>query len=205
MEEKKCKVIFGRIGRTPELRRAEGGGIRCHFALRVDSGEGEAPKWWWVVLSGERAQMAAGCLRKGSRIFVKGKTTTKTLTTGGGQKELRRGSGPPGGPNGHLRRETMEKKRQDRGDKAIVQCYGGCSLAEETPGVNPTEPSVRPMGAPPSIHDKRIWFIEDVMEFTGFSKSTVYKMTSRKELPHRKRGKKLFFLPSEVWNWLEEG
>ena len=55
-----------------------------------------------------------------------------------------------------------------------------------------------------TLFNKRIWTIEDVVEFTGFSKSTVYKMTSRREIPHRKRGKKLFFLPDEIWNWIEE-
>ena len=54
------------------------------------------------------------------------------------------------------------------------------------------------------LFNKRIWTIDDVIIFTGFSKSTVYKMTSRREIPHRKRGKKLFFLPGEVWNWIEE-
>ena len=71
-------------------------------------------------------------------------------------------------------------------------CYHEPNIAEEPP-----EPSAK-------LFNKRIWTIEDVVAFTGFSKSTVYKMTSRREIPHRKRGKKLFFLPGEVWNWIEE-
>ena len=71
-------------------------------------------------------------------------------------------------------------------------CYHKPNIAEE------------PYGPSTTLFNKRIWTIEDVVAFTGFSKSTVYKMTSRREIPHRKRGKKLFFLPGEVWNWIEE-
>lgn len=50
----------------------------------------------------------------------------------------------------------------------------------------------------------RIWNIDDVVKFTGFAKGTIYNMTSRREIPHRKRGKKLFFIPDEILNWIEE-
>jgi predicted DNA-binding transcriptional regulator AlpA len=50
----------------------------------------------------------------------------------------------------------------------------------------------------------RIWTIQDVALFTGFAVGTIYNKTSRREIPHRKRGKKLFFIPDEILNWIDE-
>ena len=60
----------------------------------------------------------------------------------------------------------------------------------------------------PKLFDKKIWTIDDVASFTGISKSSLYKMTSlrrRESIPFRKRSGKLYFLPEEVMNWIEEG
>lgn len=51
----------------------------------------------------------------------------------------------------------------------------------------------------------RIWSIDDVSLITGFSKGTIYNKTSRREIPFRKRGKRLFFISDEIINWIEEG
>ena len=57
----------------------------------------------------------------------------------------------------------------------------------------------------PKLFDKKIWKLEDVVSFTGFSKRTIYNKTSKDEIPHRKRGGKLFFLPQEIFDWIDEG
>jgi predicted DNA-binding transcriptional regulator AlpA len=49
------------------------------------------------------------------------------------------------------------------------------------------------------------WKIEDVAAFTGYSKGTLYNLTSRDLIPHRKKRGKLYFVPSEIQNWIEEG
>jgi predicted DNA-binding transcriptional regulator AlpA len=51
----------------------------------------------------------------------------------------------------------------------------------------------------------RIWSIDDVSLITGFSKGTIYNKTSRREIPFRKRGKRLFFISDEIIDWIEEG
>ena len=38
--------------------------------------------------------------------------------------------------------------------------------------------------------------------YAGISKSTLYKFTSTKEIPHFKRGKRLYFKKDEIDNWL---
>ena len=61
------------------------------------------------------------------------------------------------------------------------------------------------MGSSKALFDKKIWSIKDVSEFLGLSTGTIYNKTSRRELPYRKRGNRLFFIPDEILNWIEEG
>lgn len=49
------------------------------------------------------------------------------------------------------------------------------------------------------------WKIDDVAVYTGYSKRTLYNLTSRDLIPHRKKRGKLYFLPFEIQNWIEEG
>lgn len=49
------------------------------------------------------------------------------------------------------------------------------------------------------------WKIDDVAGYTGYSKGTLYNLTSKDLIPHRKKRGKLYFVPSEIQNWIEEG
>lgn len=52
---------------------------------------------------------------------------------------------------------------------------------------------------------KEILNADELAEFIGLSKSYIYKLTHRRELPHYKpSGKKLFFKTSEVLEWLKK-
>jgi len=53
--------------------------------------------------------------------------------------------------------------------------------------------------------DKKIWTIFDAAAFTGYSVGTLYNLTSKDLIPHRKKRGKLYFLPFEIQNWIEEG
>jgi excisionase family DNA binding protein len=44
--------------------------------------------------------------------------------------------------------------------------------------------------------------IEEASALVSLSKNTVYGMVSRREIPHYKRGKKLYFLKEELQNWI---
>lgn len=46
---------------------------------------------------------------------------------------------------------------------------------------------------------------EEACKLTGFSIYTLYRKTSRKEIPHFKRGRKLFFRRDELIAWIMEG
>jgi len=61
------------------------------------------------------------------------------------------------------------------------------------------------------LFNKKIWRISDVAEFLGVSEGHIYNLVSksrktrRNNFPFRKKGKLLFFIPSEVLNWIDEG
>lgn len=48
--------------------------------------------------------------------------------------------------------------------------------------------------------------ISDVVRLTGYSISTIYKLTSQRQIPHYKapNGRKLFFLKEEIIKWMTE-
>ena len=88
MEEKKdYEVIFGRLGRNPELRRTQDGGYVCDFSVAIDNGKDKPPTWKRIVLWGEQAQRCAKHLKKGNEVFVRGRNAVKTFTTKEGQEK----------------------------------------------------------------------------------------------------------------------
>lgn len=54
-----------------------------------------------------------------------------------------------------------------------------------------------------SLFEKLIWTIDEVCRFTAYKKGTVYNLVSNGDIPYRKRGKRLFFIPSEILSWLK--
>ncbi len=53
------------------------------------------------------------------------------------------------------------------------------------------------------FNSKSILNIDEVSEFTGISKSTLYKLTSNREIPHYKKAKHLIFDKTEIEDWLK--
>ncbi len=56
-----------------------------------------------------------------------------------------------------------------------------------------------------SLFQNRIWQVEDVAKVTGYSIGTLYNLTSQNLIPHRKKRGKLYFIPVEIQNWIDEG
>ena len=54
------------------------------------------------------------------------------------------------------------------------------------------------------IFENRIWRIDDVAKYTGYSVGTVYNLTSQNLIPHKKKRGRIFFIPLEIQNWIEE-
>lgn len=52
-------------------------------------------------------------------------------------------------------------------------------------------------------HKKKVLTFEEACEYMGVSRSFLYKLTSRRQIPHSKpNGKMIFFEKSEVNDWL---
>lgn len=53
------------------------------------------------------------------------------------------------------------------------------------------------------IFEKEVLTLDELSKYTGFSKSHIYKLTHKKEIPHYKpSGKNCFFRLDEVKEWL---
>ena len=50
--------------------------------------------------------------------------------------------------------------------------------------------------------DKKILTLEETCNYTGYTKSYMYKLTSGQQIPHMKRGKKVFFDKDEIDAWI---
>lgn len=54
-----------------------------------------------------------------------------------------------------------------------------------------------------NIQQKEILTLDEVSDYLCLSKSCIYKMTSKKEIPfYCPMGKKIYFLKSELYNWV---
>ena len=46
--------------------------------------------------------------------------------------------------------------------------------------------------------------IEEAAKLLNLAKATIYSMVSRREIPHYKKGKRLYFKPAELHEWIAE-
>jgi len=54
------------------------------------------------------------------------------------------------------------------------------------------------------VFNNQIWRISDVAGFLKCSEGHIYNLVYKKRIPYRKKGRLLFFLPSEIMQWIEE-
>ncbi len=57
----------------------------------------------------------------------------------------------------------------------------------------------------PSSSNPKILWIDDAVEFLNLAKPTIYGLLSKGKLPHYKRGRKVYFLRSELEDYLMSG
>lgn len=54
-------------------------------------------------------------------------------------------------------------------------------------------------------HPDTLFTAPEIAEYLNLSISTIYGLVSRREIEHQKRGKRLYFLKSDIDNWLAQG
>jgi excisionase family DNA binding protein len=55
---------------------------------------------------------------------------------------------------------------------------------------------------PESLGVAEIMTLRQLADYSSMSKSLIYKLTSSREIPHSKRGKRLYFSKMEIDEWL---
>jgi len=55
-----------------------------------------------------------------------------------------------------------------------------------------------------ALDNKTVFNVTEVSEFLGLAKSTVYKLTMSKKIPHYKKLKHLYFIRTEIENWVKD-
>ena len=81
-------VTIGRLTRDPEVRYTQSGKAVCTFSIAVDDGYGENKKAYFfpVVVCNKAAEACGNSLRKGSKVAVTGKLTTRQYDNSEGKK-----------------------------------------------------------------------------------------------------------------------
>lgn len=52
--------------------------------------------------------------------------------------------------------------------------------------------------------NERLWTKEDVCEFLGCSRASLYRLVERREIPFLRVNNKLRFLPEQMWAWAKK-
>ena len=79
---------IGRLTRDPEVRYTQSGKAVCTFSIAVDDGYGENKKAYFfpVVVWNKAAEACGNSLRKGSKVAVIGKLTSRQYENNEGKK-----------------------------------------------------------------------------------------------------------------------
>ena len=56
----------------------------------------------------------------------------------------------------------------------------------------------------PSIPEKELLTVYDVSQMLSLSKGTIYNMTSARQIPFMKKGKRIYFDKLEILEWIKE-
>lgn len=59
--------------------------------------------------------------------------------------------------------------------------------------------------APPEQPEADLLNIKQAADLLNLARATVYNLVSKKELPHFKKGKRLYFSKAALLNWIKEG
>jgi single-strand DNA-binding protein len=81
------KIIFGRLGKSPELRYTQKQDPVCNFTLAEQISSEEKTTWHKIIIWGKHAEYCHMYLKKGSPVFVRGQDQIREFTTTEGNKK----------------------------------------------------------------------------------------------------------------------
>jgi len=79
--ERSLEVFVGRLGKNPELKYTPKQTAVCLLSVAVDKEGEDGPDWKRVVVWGRQAEICSVQLKKGSEMFVQGRTELKSFRT----------------------------------------------------------------------------------------------------------------------------
>lgn len=53
--------------------------------------------------------------------------------------------------------------------------------------------------------ENKILRVEQAARILGYSKDHIYRLVNQKKIPFRKKGKTLFFMSQEIFDWVNDG
>jgi single-strand DNA-binding protein len=85
MDTQRQILIFGRLGKEPELKYTPKQIPVCNLDIAEDVVGQEKPNWHKVTVWGKQAELCKVMLKKGSTVFVRGLINVKEFTTKTGE------------------------------------------------------------------------------------------------------------------------
>lgn len=52
---------------------------------------------------------------------------------------------------------------------------------------------------------KKLWRVSDLANYLGLSKGHIYNLSSQGMIPKIKKGKQLYFIPDQIFEWISKG
>src|SRR5262245_8843704 len=80
-------ILIGHLGKDPEIKRFEGGGMVANFTMATtevykdkNGNRAEKTEWHNIAVGGKQAEIAEKYLKKGSAIYVEGRISSRDYT-----------------------------------------------------------------------------------------------------------------------------
>lgn len=80
MTDKKITIVFGRLGKNPELKYTAKSEPVCTFSVAENIQGTDSPIWHRVVVWGKQAESSQVHLKKGNQVFVRGHKNVREFT-----------------------------------------------------------------------------------------------------------------------------
>lgn len=88
MNEQNKTLIYGRLGKNPELKYSLKQEPICFLAIAEQLDGEEKTKWHNVVVWGKQAEQCSVYLKKGIPVFVRGRNQVRDYTNKDGEKKI---------------------------------------------------------------------------------------------------------------------
>jgi single-strand DNA-binding protein len=137
-------ILLGHVGRDPEIRSTTRGTLVANLSLATSERykDEERTEWHHLVAYARSAEILRDYVRKGSKLYIEGKLTTRSWEDKNSGKRVCRSEvvvfditlltarENGGSTNGNDHAETQETKGRERGDENTAPDFGGLGITD---------------------------------------------------------------------------